>query len=124
MLMKRIRRYLLGKTKYYSTSERITFSRIASIFAFVQDQGGTSTRGESVTHFNGLEIEETWLICSEEEVKRSEFLVRISQVVSESQVFGRRIESSPLLPEKIQPKGRDCSVHCNENTDESSKSQV
>ena len=40
--------------------------------------------GESVTHFKGLEIEETWLICSEEEVKRSEFLVCVSQVVSES----------------------------------------
>ena len=52
MLMKRIRRYLLGKTKYYSTSERIAFSRIASIFAFVQDQGGTSTGEEKVSHIS------------------------------------------------------------------------
>ena len=57
-------------------------------------------------------------------MKRSELLVRVSQVVSEANVFGRRIQPSPLLPEKIQPHGWYCHIESSTYAIDASKLQI
>ena len=50
------------------------------------------------THFYRLEVVETGLIRSEEEVQISELIVLVSDMVSESKVRGWRVDTSSLLP--------------------------